>query len=149
MTVKLVNLLDILAKSVAGILATIAFATLCLPVFEKATSTFIAWRFGAVGYVYYEIGEDRKGALDVTGDGNLRLLSADRYLFEDIRWGDKLQSSDAASFRTGPSRSERSMFVLENPNCIIVFSRSTKIDVTDAVTGGWLYVGTTSCGLFN
>ena len=143
------NLLDALAKSIAGILALIALATLCLPALEKAVSTFIAWRFGAVGYVYYEIGEDRKGALDVTGDGNLRLLSADRYLFDDIKWGDKLQSSDAALFRIGPSRTERSIFVLEKPNCVVVFSKSKEIDVTDAITGGWLYVGTTSCGLFN
>jgi len=142
---KWIDRMETSAKVIGSAIAIIAFLSLLFPVVDKAVASFIAWRFGATGYVYYEINDDN----GITGDGQLRLLKSGAADYGNIHWGDKLQSATAVHFRDEADKSARVMFVLKEPNCLIVLSPVREVDVTKAKSGGWFYVGTTSCGLFN
>ncbi|MGC1495585.1 MAG: hypothetical protein WA790_07240 [Sulfitobacter sp.] len=141
----IVEYLGTTARVSGGVLAVVAIISLFIPLFEKTVTAFIAWRFGALGHVYYEIDAEN----EVTTHGQLRLLASNRFLFDDIKWGDKLQSATDVNFRDAPTKRSRTRFILSNPNCVIVLKVGEPYPVEKAKSGGWLYVGTTACGLFN
>ncbi|NVP56055.1 hypothetical protein [Mycoplana rhizolycopersici] len=103
-----------------------------------------AWRFGASGYVYYEIGKD----LMPTGDSDLFLLEPGKGTYEELSIGDKLQAGSWVHFRESPTTASRARFVLQRGDCVVVLKADKPFAVTDALSGGWVYVATTACGLF-
>jgi hypothetical protein len=89
----------------------------------------------------------------LTDDGNLYLLKYSSGLYDDIKKGDKLRAADAVYFRESATKKSRAMFHLNANDCVIVISdpkNEYKEPFKDpkAISGGWLRVATTPCGLF-
>ncbi len=137
-----------LASKVTGIIAAlVAICALFLPAtLWKPIESVIAIIYGTNGWVYYEVGENRK----ITDDGNFYLLKeTETGHYEEIEIGDKLRVSGNVNFRSGPGAEYPRSFVLITGDCVIV-TRSPKnaVEVTDAESGGWVNVATSPCGLF-
>lgn len=137
------------AKVVAAVVTLTAAAAFVIPPLGTAVAMLTTWRFGVVGYVYYEIGKDR----ELTKQGNLHLLKAGDGSFKSIEVGDMLRvgKGGVVNVRERYEAREESkpiiFRVLEN-DCVIVFETTPEISVKEAQSGGWLKVGTTACGLF-
>jgi hypothetical protein len=172
---KIFAFLEKTSKTVAALLALIAVLAFLVPCIETGVRLLTAWRFGAVGAVYYEVTKDReptcgtKGA-DPAKCGHLFLLRGGPGYFENLKSGDVLQAASEINFRQlepldegkwfarekVPAPKDRvyskhsRIFLLKEGECAIVFRRLRKLeDLTDpAHSGGWLKVGTTACGLF-
>lgn len=132
------------AKVVGVIVALLAALSFVVPPFGKWVDITTARRFGATGYVYYEI-NDKKAPTD---DGQLYLLRSGNGLYEDIKVGDKLQAGSKVNFREGPSKLTRPIFIPKEGDCVIVLALDHEEQVKHALSGGWLKVATTACGLF-
>ena len=144
---KAINKLEILSKITGIVAATLAICAIFLPSFIwKPIESKIASIYGANGWVYYEVGENRK----ITNDGNFYLLKeTETGFYEEIKVGDKLRVSGDVNFRRGPSSDQPRSFVLINGDCVIVTEQPrNKVDVQEAASGGWLKVATSPCGLF-
>jgi len=145
---KLVGFLDITAKIVGGIAALIAIAALLLPKFIwNPFEAKISSLYGINGWVYYEIGIDRK----LTEDGGLYLLkNSEKALYEDIVVGDKLRVGHDVNLRQGPTKEFPVFLALERGVCVIVTNPPSHAQkgLKDAISGGRLKVTTTSCGIF-
>ena len=138
------GILETIAKMVGVVAALLAVLSFALPRFGNWVDIATARRFGAIGYVYYEIDKDTVP----TNDGQLFLLRPGSGLFEDIAAGDKLQAASAVNFRERSNNHSRPMFLLGKGDCVIVLATDRKIPVEHALSGGWLKVATTACGLF-
>jgi hypothetical protein len=141
---KFYGVLETAAKVVGVVVALLAALSFVLPPFGKWIDMTTARRFGALGYVYYEIDKDKAP----TNDGQLFLLRQGSGLFEDIVAGDKLQAASPVNFREQPDNHSRPIFLLGKGDCVIVLTPDHRIDVQHALSGGWLNVATTACGLF-
>ena len=135
---------DTAAKVVGVIVVLLAALSFVLPPFGKWVDLTTARRFGALGFVYYEIDKDKAP----TNDGQLFLLRHGSGLFEEIVSGDKLQAASAVNFREQSDNHSRPIFLLGKGDCVIVLARDRQIKVEHALSGGWLKVATTACGLF-
>jgi hypothetical protein len=62
--------------------------------------------------------------------------------------GDKLQAEDDQFLREQASKDGPLIFVLRKADCVIVLHKDHEVPVTKAVSGGWLRVATSACGLF-
>ena len=51
-------------------------------------------------------------------------------------------------FRLEPNRTSRTVFLLQSGDCVIVLARVREEPVQAALSGGWLRVATTACGLY-
>jgi hypothetical protein len=138
------GVLETAAKTVGIIAALLAALSFALPPLGKWVDMTTAQRFGAIGFVYYEIDKEKAP----TDDGQLYLLRPGSGLFEDIAAGDKLQAASAVNFREESNNHSRPMFLLQKGDCVIVLATDRKIAVEHALSGGWLKVATTACGLF-
>lgn len=137
--------LERLAKLVAAVLGVVALISFIFPPFGNLIETLTAWRFGAVGYVYYEIDND----LAPTTDGNLYLLADGGREFTDLRFGNKLQATMGRKyFRTEPKLLAPIIFMLKEGDCVLVLATEKPTPVTTAKSGGWAKVATSGCGLF-
>jgi hypothetical protein len=147
---KAIDGIERAAKLIAALIALIAAAAFFIPPIGTAVAMLTAWRFGVVGYAYYEIGQQR----ELTSDGNFHLLKGGSGLFETIAIGDKLQvrSGGTVNIRDMPIGDPQSktliLFKVREGDCVIVFGKGSKVETRNAVSGGWLRVGTTACGLF-
>jgi len=83
------GVLETAAKTVGIIAALLAALSFALPPLGKWVDMTTAQRFGAIGFVYYEIDKEKAP----TDDGQLYLLRPGSGLFEDIAAGDKLQAA--------------------------------------------------------
>ena len=135
-------------KAVGVAVAVVAILSFLLP--PVGTWILTAWRFGAVGYVYYEVGkpEEPTDGDRLTEDGQLWLLAAGGDTYEDLSLGDRLQAASAVRFRTEPTKASRVVFLLNRSDCAIVIGKVGAHPVEKAESGGWLRVATTACGLF-
>jgi hypothetical protein len=138
------GVLETAAKTVGVIAALLAALSFVLPPFGNWVDMATARRFGAVGYVYYEIDRDKTP----TADGQLFLLRTGSGLFDDIGAGDKLQAASKVNFRDQSNNHSRPIFLLKEGDCVIVLATDRKIAIEHALSGGWLKVATTACGLF-
>jgi len=135
-----------IAKLAAATLGVVALASFVFPPLGNLIETLTAWRFGAVGYVYYEIDAKQEPTKE---DGNLYLLASGNRDFSDLHFGSKLQAAMGSKyFRTQPTESAPTMFLLKEGDCVIVLSKSEPTKVVNARSGGWAYVATSGCGLF-
>lgn len=143
------NGLEQITKVMATVVALFALIGFFVPPLGTLINVFTAWRFGAVGYVYYEIGKNRAP----TGDGQFYLLRSNTLgTYKDISMGDKFQAVTPVNFRELP-RTDNSpiVFVLDAGDCVTVLAHDHEkfpLQDRDAVSGGWFKVATTACGLF-
>jgi hypothetical protein len=141
---KSFGVLETTAKIVGVVAALLAALSFVLPPAGNWMDITTSRRFGAGGYVYYEIGKDK----ELTDAGQLFLLRPGSGLFEDIACGDKLQAASEVTFREHSKTDSRPIFLLNKGDCVIVLKRDHAISVEHALSGGWLKVSTTACGLF-
>ena len=148
MAFKLVlDKLEVVSKVTGIIVAIFAILAVLLPAFLwKPIEATIASIYGTSGWVYYEVGENRK----ITSDGNFYLLKeSETGFYSEIEVGDKLRVSGDVNFRNEPTNSAPRSFVLINGDCVIVTNEPAhKVEVQEAKSGGWLNVATSPCGLF-
>ena len=135
---------ELAAKSVGIVGACRALLGFLVPPIGNVVNLVTAWRFGAVGYVYYEVGPNRT----LTDDGRFYLLRAGDGRYQDISIGDRLQAVDEVHFRVWPTGNSPTIFLLGFRDCVIVLGRDHEVSVTPPHSGGWLKVATTACGLF-
>jgi hypothetical protein len=133
-----------ISRASASALAIIVLVGFLVPPLGRLFNVVTAYRFGAVGYVYYEIGQDRT----LTTDGRFYLPRAGPATFDDLTMGDILQATDEQRLREGPSKQSPEIFELGARDCVIVLKKDHPINVQKAVSGGWLKVATSACGLF-
>lgn len=142
-----IDKLEVISK-ITGIVASIfALCALFLPSsIWKVAESQIAQIYGANGWVYYEVGEER----EITKDGNFYLLKeSPTGYYNEIEVGDKLRVVGNANFRSGKGSSEPKTFVLVGGDCVIITSKPRdEYSVKKAKSGGWLKVATSPCGLF-
>jgi hypothetical protein len=141
---------EAVTKTIGVVVAVVAILSFLLPPVGTWINVLTAWRFGAVGYVYYEVGKPAE-ATDgdrLTADGQLWLLAAGGDTYEDLSLGDRLQAASPVRFRTEPTKASRVVFLLNPSDCAIVIGKVGPHPVEVAESGGWLRVATTACGLF-
>ena len=153
-----IKALEIPTKIVAGVVSLVAIGGFIFPkLIWTPIEGLIAQHFGVSGWVYYEVGKNKKGDRALTKDGKLYLLKSSNALYDDVKLGDKLRASSPVNFREDSTRRSRVMFHLNENDCVIVISDkkipySGRFVDTDAEvkpeSGGWLKVATTPCGLF-
>lgn len=159
--------LEKIAKPVAASLALIAVVAFFIPPVGTAVRLITAWRFGAVGALYYEVDANGNPECETNkkrGCSDLALLREGDRTFDRVGLGDTVQAGSKVNFREKklPANREYSsnqiIFRLKEGDCAIVFSRLKDVkfhlkkkrdDGMPIVLGGWLKVGTTSCGLFD
>ena len=156
----IVGFFDSCSKVGSGLFFIFALLAFVFPrTIWRPIEAIVASRNGLTGFVYYEVGYNRsltcvKGKTFKTCDGQLFLLDDTKNAeYEEIKKGHRLivntRNDAKVNFRIGPSKKSAPMYVLKNGECVIVIEKpSHPIDVKDAVSGGWLEVATTSCGLF-
>ncbi|NCQ98497.1 MAG: hypothetical protein GPJ11_03345 [Microcystis aeruginosa L211-101] len=130
-----------------GILALFVLQSFLFPrVIWQPLQAWAAKRNGLVGYVYYEIDRNR----GLTDDGQLFLLTdSSQALYNDIRVGDRLIANSEVYFHLKPGSSTPKMYTLREGECVIVLDKPrNEVKVKKALSGGYLYVATTSCGIF-
>jgi len=139
--------LEIVTKATGIVAALVAICALFLPsALWKPVESVIAMVYGTNGWVYYEVGKNRK----ITHDGNFYLLKeTETGFYEEIKMGDKLRVAGDVNFRSGPGVEYPRSFVLITGDCVIITRPpKNKVDVENAESGGWLKVATSPCGLF-
>ncbi len=144
---EILDKLEILPKIVGVFAAILAICAVLMPSFLwKPFEAMVASVYGVSGYVYYEVGVNRK----ITSDGNFYLLKVTKTgYYDEIAVGDKLRVAGDVNFRSGPGREFSRSFVLFNGDCVVVTSTPKKeVKVEKAKSGGWLNVATSPCGLF-
>mgnify|MGYP000241371680 CR=1 FL=1 len=138
-------------KAVGVAIAAVAILSFVIPPLGTLVNVITAWRFGAVGYVYYEVAK-KEGVEDgnylINKYQQLRLLASGGDSYEDISMGDRLQAASEVNFREEGTGSGRIIFVLSPRDCVVVLRANDPYPVTEARSGGWLKVATTACGLF-
>ena len=133
------------AQTAALVAALLAIAGFLIPPLGTLVNLITAWRFGATGYVYYEIGPNRT----TTADSRWYLPRAGSGTYADLAVGDKLQEEDDQFLREHPAKDASPfIFVLRKADCVIVLHKDHEVTVQKAVSGGWLKVATSACGLF-
>ncbi|TGD76073.1 hypothetical protein E4634_00545 [Mangrovimicrobium sediminis] len=148
----LIETFDAFAKVGAGIVVlfgclTLFFPKSVLPLFEA----YIASNRGLQGFVYYEISSDN----EKTSDAQLLLLGRDSSelgelaTVDTIRYGDKLIVHSRQWMRALPNKDATKLYTLERGECVIVIGESTILKTQEAISGGWLSVATSNCGIFN
>lgn len=139
-------------KVIGVVIATVAIVSFLIPPLGTFVNVVTAWRFGAVGHVYYEVASPENspdGNHLTPDDGRLWLLSAsDGDFYEDVRIGDRVQAADEVRFHVEPTKTSRVIFNLSRGDCAIVVGKARAVPVENAASGGWLRVATTACGLF-
>lgn len=139
------GVLESAAKLIGTLTILITALSFVWPSLGTTVSIATAWRFGALGHVYYEIGADQAP----TADGRLFLLRPGDASFAALAAGDKLQAIDEINFREYARRDSRAIFRLRSGDCIVVLEKAEeKKNLQNALSGGWLKVATTACGLF-
>jgi hypothetical protein len=133
------------AKIIAALLAILTAVAFAFPWVENQINILTAARFGASGYVYYEINVESG---EPTSRGQLLLLKPGNGLFSDIKVGDKLQTVSPKNFRVKSTTASRLQYELQQGDCVIVLSVDREEQVPEGITGGWLGVATAACGLF-
>lgn len=161
--------LDVIAKWAAGFLAVLFVLNILFPPVTVYTKVFYAWRFGVTGVVKYQLGSEKNDQKHPerkpTQNGNLYLLNKNpigQREWDDLSLGDVLQAKSKKNLRLEDDcgseerldcGSSPRIFTLEAGECVVVFSQMYEDNSTSSklkdVSGGWLRVGTTSCGLFN
>lgn len=176
-SVIVVHRLENIAKIATVGAAALALISTIYPPFGRTFNMLTAWRFGQSGYVYYAVGYATKKRhynricttwdqyerpcaktqeyLSPTKFGQLYLLKSGSWIsgrFEDVREGDRLQAASPKEFRDKDSVDDgRRIFLLEKGQCVTVLRIARKIEaekLTESASGGWLYVATSACGLF-
>lgn len=138
-------LIETVARAIAAAVALIAAAGFLVPSIGTLVNLVTSRRFGATGYVYHEIGENRH----LTDDGRWYLPRAGAGTYADLSVGDKLQAVDEVRLREKASGDPTAeIFELRKGDCVIVLSKDHEVRVQKALSGGWLKVATTACGLF-
>jgi hypothetical protein len=133
------------AKLVGTLTVLLAALSFVWPWLGTVVNIATAWRFGALGHVYYEIGTNQAP----TADGRLFLLRPGDASFAALAAGDKLQAIDDVNFREHGRRDSRAIFRLRSGDCILVLEKvEEQKNLQNAQSGGWLKVATTACGLF-
>jgi hypothetical protein len=143
----LFNFLKACSSVSGGILALFVLQSFLFPrVLWQPLQAWAAKRNGLVGYVYYEIASNR----GLTDDGQLFLLTDSRYaLYNDIRTGDRLIANSEVHFHLKPGSGTPTMYTLREGECVIVLEKPrNEVKVKQALSGGYLYVATTTCGIF-
>ncbi|MGN7612665.1 hypothetical protein ACQZV8_11335 [Magnetococcales bacterium HHB-1] len=145
----IINFLDSFSKIVGGVAAVTGFLAIVLPAWMwNPVEAQIARLYGIEGWVYYEIAEERT----LTDDGGLSLLKSSEALYTDIKVGDKLRAGHAVNFRQEAGKKSLKIFVMNPGSCVIVTSppKHEHKDFKDenVISGGWLRVVTTACGIF-
>jgi hypothetical protein len=144
---RIVEFLELCTKVLGGLLALFVLQSYLFPRFIwRHVEAWTAERNGLVGYVYYEVKENR----GLTNDGQLFLLSDSKQgLYQDIRKGDRLIANSEVNFHMRPSLKDPLMYILKGGECVIVLEDpSNPVNVKNALSGGYLKVATTACGLF-
>jgi hypothetical protein len=144
---RTVVFLELCSKVLGGLLALFVLQSYLFPRFIwRHVEAWTAERNGLVGYVYYEVKENR----GLTAAGQLFLLSDSKQgLYRDIHKGDRLIANSEVNFHMGPFSTDASMYLLKGGECVIVLEEpKNKISVEKALSGGYLKVATTACGLF-
>ncbi|WP_155730436.1 hypothetical protein [Pseudoalteromonas luteoviolacea] len=142
-----IDKLEIISKTTGIVASIFALCALFLPSsIWKVAESQIAQIYGANGWVYYEVGEER----EITKDGNFYLLKeSPTGYYNEIEVGDKLRVVGNANFRSGKGSNEPKTFVLVDGDCVIITSKPREeYSVKNAKSGGWLKVATSPCGLF-
>ena len=131
-----------------GLLALFILQSYLFPrVIWQPLQAWVAKRNGLVGYVYYEVGESR--GLTTSHSQLFLLTDSQEALYEEIKTGDRLIVKDALYFHLNPSRESPVMYTLGKGQCVIVIDApKNKVKVKQALSGGYLHVATTSCGIF-
>ncbi|ESR27394.1 hypothetical protein [Lutibaculum baratangense] len=135
---------EVAVKVLAGTLVIVAAAGFLIPPLGTAVHVLTAWRFGATGYVYYGVGKNG----EPTQAGKLYLIRTGSRDYDSIGFGDKLQAASLKYFRDGPSASAPAIFILQRGECVTVLAKVWKSVSECSVSGGWLRVATSGCGLF-
>lgn len=133
-----------ISKGSAAIVALIVLIGFVIPPIGRVANMVSAWRFGAVGYAYYEIGRDRALSMD----GRFYLPRAGSATYEDLSVGDLLQAADEVVLREAATKTSAALFQINARDCVIILAKDHPTPVTTAMSGGWLRVATTACGLF-
>lgn len=144
---EFLNWIDTILKISAFFALLVATAAFLLPnSLWKPIDASIASMYGKKGWVYYEVGENRK----TTNDGNLLLLKvSEKAVYSDIALGDKLRALRSVNFRKNPTSSALKIFPLLKGDCITVINGpKNKIETKQALSGGWLNVATSPCDFF-
>ena len=162
---------DMLTKTTGGALAAVAIVTTLVWPLGGYLKAVTSWRFGVTGLLKYEIGTELNdngvevnGPMKPTSAGNLYLLRPGERGFNDLRFGDVLQSKGPNRFRenTGCSRkipktdcttTSPEIFKLHPGQCVVVLKKHQPDSGGDDKhfinkDGGWVLVATTPCGLF-
>ncbi len=148
----LIETFDAFAKVGGGVVVlfgilTLLFPKSVLPLFEA----YIASNRGLQGFAYYEISPNN----EKTNDGQLLLLGRDTSelgelaTIDTIHYGDKLIVQSKQRMRAMPSKDAPKLYTLERGECVIVIGEATVIETQEAISGGWLNVATSNCGIFN
>ena len=130
-----------------GILALFVLQSFLFPrVIWQPLQAWAAKRNGLVGYVYYEVDRHR----GLTDDGQLFLLTdSNQALYDDFRVGDRLIANSEVYFHLQPGSDTPKMYTLRGGECVIVLDKPrNRVTVKKALSGGYLHVATTSCGIF-
>ena len=150
--ISIVSIADSIAKTAAGIVVIVGIVSLIIPgsllgVFEA----YIASNRGLQGYIYYEIGKSNEEAKD----GKLLLLGRDIEELQDltsvenIGYGDKFMVQKGKQrLRESSTKNSVRLYSLHRGECVIVIGDKVLVETQNAVSGGWLHVATTSCGIF-
>jgi hypothetical protein len=130
---------DRAVKQIGAIGAAIALVGVIVPPVGNSIKVITSWRFGAVGYVKYEVGSVRPSPgmsrtlllRQPTEKGQLYLLRNGEREFGSVGWGDVVQAQSEIYFRAagrcGEARNCASapvVFVLQKGDCAIVIGRA-------------------------
>lgn len=141
----LLSFFEVSGKVVGGMAAIVAVVGFVFPPVGNSIAAFVAWRFGNVGYVYYETDQNREL---VGSAGQLYLLKAGDGRYAEIGLGDRLRAESTVNFRSGPSLGSGKIFEIETGECVTVLTRAENPDLVLSGFNGWLHVATSSCGIF-
>jgi len=157
---------DSMLKLSGAVLVLTAILTTVLPPLGSYLKAASSWRFGTKGLLKYEVGQpvSEVSAVKPTSAGNLYLLRGGGRKFDDLKFGDILQSKGPNRFRenngcgmkkdTDCVTTSPEIFKLHVGECVVVLNvqnADSGDDDADFVSkdGGWVYVATTPCGLFD
>jgi hypothetical protein len=133
------DFVDRWVKRASGLVAALAVIAFFVPPAGNAIKLVTSWRFGAVGFVKYELGsrQNEPGKIAEgeprypTYNGQLYLLRNGKREYKNIHTGDIVQAITAVNFRedgkcalSGECGSAPTVFVLEKGDCAIVISRA-------------------------
>ena len=132
---------------------TASMVALCAFVLPRSiwapVEAYIAQIYGVSGHVYYEIAENRA----LTEHGQLYLLKKSiGAKYDQIDRGDRLRAASAVNFRVDRNKDAEVLFTVQTGECVIVTAPPThpltQFKNTGVISGGWLDVATSPCGLY-